>query len=546
MRFIKKNFYLILIIILATFLRFWQLGLIPPSPDWDEAALGYNALSILKTGKDEYGTSFPVALRSFDDYKPPLYMYLTVPSVWLFGLNNQSVRSPGAISGILAVLGAYFMVFELTKTSGSKNLKKSKIISLTASFLLVISPWHIQFSRIAFEAGIGVTLNIWGVYLFLRGLTQKNYLVMSAFIFGLSLYAYHSERIFVPFLVLILAVLYKKKLISNKRKVLQAVAVGFITIIPLIGLFTDKNTLMRLRGTSSLSDQTGLLAASVNKLEDDIKRGDYIGKILDNRRVVWTKTLLSGYLSHFSLKWWFISGDNPRHHASDVGMLHLWELPFLFIGIYAVFKKKNKLTTVLFSWFLLSPVAASPTTELPHGIRTLVFLPTFQVFIAFGLWEVFKYVKFNKTLIVKVSTILYSIFVIGNIFYYFHMYYIHSPIDYSQYWQYGYKQAVAYAETNYDKYEKIVVSTKLEQPHMFFLYYLKYDPVKYLSEGGTASGGFREVENKFDKYEFRPIVWDQENKDGSTLYIATPEEINTSPLKTIYYLDKKEAIRIAR
>ena len=83
---------LFFIVFLAAVLRLWNLGLTPPSPDWDETALGYNAYSILKTGRDEYGTFLPLSIRSFDDYKPPLYVYLTVPSVavlvFLYGLHG--------------------------------------------------------------------------------------------------------------------------------------------------------------------------------------------------------------------------------------------------------------------------------------------------------------------------------------------------------------------------------------------------------------------------------------------------------------------------
>src|SRR5260221_10639040 len=92
--------WLLLIIFIAACLRFWQLGQVPTGPNWDEAALGYNAYSVLKTGKDEYGTFLPLSLRSYDDYKPPLYMYLTVPSVAMFGLNLWSTRLPSVIAGL--------------------------------------------------------------------------------------------------------------------------------------------------------------------------------------------------------------------------------------------------------------------------------------------------------------------------------------------------------------------------------------------------------------------------------------------------------------
>src|SRR4030042_267830 len=83
----KTRCILFLILCAAVALRFYQLGSVPASPDWDEVALGYNAYSILKTGRDEYGTFLPLSIRSYDDYKPPLYTYLTVPSVALFGLS---------------------------------------------------------------------------------------------------------------------------------------------------------------------------------------------------------------------------------------------------------------------------------------------------------------------------------------------------------------------------------------------------------------------------------------------------------------------------
>src|SRR6266852_41358 len=96
----NRSLILIFIIIIAATLRLWQLGSVPPSPDWDEAALGYNAYAILHTGKDEYGKFLPIVLRSFDDYKPALYAYLVIPSVQIFGLNLFAVRFPSAVFGV--------------------------------------------------------------------------------------------------------------------------------------------------------------------------------------------------------------------------------------------------------------------------------------------------------------------------------------------------------------------------------------------------------------------------------------------------------------
>src|SRR3989344_3343084 len=101
------------ILILAAILRIWQLGSLPPSLTPDEVALGYNAYSILKTGRDEYGKLLPVVFKSFGDFKPGLYVYWTVPFVAIFGLNEFGTRIPSAVAGIISVYLLYLVLQKL-------------------------------------------------------------------------------------------------------------------------------------------------------------------------------------------------------------------------------------------------------------------------------------------------------------------------------------------------------------------------------------------------------------------------------------------------
>ncbi|MEK7169074.1 MAG: 4-amino-4-deoxy-L-arabinose transferase, partial [Patescibacteria group bacterium] len=113
---INKKLVLILIsliIILAGVLRIYQLGNVPPSPDWDEVALGYDAYSIIHTGKDEFGKFLPVVLRSFDDYKPALYAYFIIPAIFMFDLTTFAVRFPSAVFGIVSVLAVFLLIREI-------------------------------------------------------------------------------------------------------------------------------------------------------------------------------------------------------------------------------------------------------------------------------------------------------------------------------------------------------------------------------------------------------------------------------------------------
>lgn len=565
---------IIIVFLISVILRFYKLGEIPPSIDWDEAAIGYNAYSILKTGKDEFGESFPLAFRSFNDYKPPLYIYLTVPAVALFGLTEFAVRLPSAIFGSLTILVTYLLIKELFEVQDLTT----KWLPLVTAGLLAISPWHLYFSRVGFEANIGVFLNVLGVLLFILGIKRNTwYLYFSAIVFSIGLYAYHSERVFIPLLVLGLFVIYRKQLIRYKKEVVISGIIGFIIIFPLINIVLRPQGLSRLRGTSVYSEQITLLRRSAAKLKLAKEKEDILGIVFANRRVIYVLKLVEGYLSPFNFNWLFINGDQPRHKAPGVGLLYWWELPFLLVGFYYFAKsKRNKKAKYLVSlWFLISPVPASPTTGLPHAVRTLVFLPTFQIFVAFGItslfflhfypstksttrtnagmnWQdvVLWYEMFVRKRVIEGITVvksrglhkkkarmllsfLYLIFMLFNVTYFFHQYFVHLPMEFSEYWQYGYKQTVDYVKGNYDKYDKIIVSKNLEQPHIFFLFFLKYPPEKYIKEGGTNPNL---VGTNFDKFVFRDIKWKEERKNKRTLFIAKPDELPGEELYSVNYL----------
>lgn len=530
--------------LVACVLRFYRLGQVPVSLDWDEAAIGYNAYSLIETGRDEFGERFPIVFRSFDDYKPPLYIYLTIPAVYVFGLNEFAVRFPSAFFGSLTILFTYLFISKLLEVSVSKKTKWLEYLPLATAALLAISPWHVHFSRIAFEANVGVFFNVLGMYLFLKGIQKGWWLVLSAITFSLALYEYHSERVFVPLLALTLGILYRKELIKKGRYTVAAIIVGIVMVVPLVLLLLNPSNLTRLTGTSSLADQTGLLQRSIVKLEDANKQGDFLGEVFANRRITYGQVLLNGYLSPFNFNWLFITGDQERHKAPGMGLMYWWELPFLLIGLYVFasspyFSKRMKI--LIYTWFLIAPIAASPTTEVPHAVRTLVFLPTFQIFVAIGLLSFWNYMEDKKSFVRKSLLAILLVFIVFNFAYYMNNYYVQLNPEYSKYWQYGYKQAVAYTQENYNKYDQFVISPKLEQPHIFFLFYLKYPPKDYLAQGGTYSGGFAEQRNAFDKYEFRLFDSEKENLPGKTLYIGTPREIPGATY-TVNYLDKTAAI----
>ncbi|MFZ2202751.1 MAG: glycosyltransferase family 39 protein, partial [Microgenomates group bacterium] len=210
---------LILITLLGLILRFWQLDKFPVSLNWDEVSHGYNAYSILTTGKDEWGTAFPLIFRAFGDYKLPVYIYLTIIPVFLFGLNAFAVRFISALAGVIAIPLVYFLAREI--------FPDRKHIGLVAAALLAFSPWHFFISRPALEANLALTLTIAGALFLLLGLKKTFSYLPSAISLALALHTYNTARVFVPLLLLAFIFIYRKAIKIDFKAALSLLLVIF-------------------------------------------------------------------------------------------------------------------------------------------------------------------------------------------------------------------------------------------------------------------------------------------------------------------------------
>jgi 4-amino-4-deoxy-L-arabinose transferase-like glycosyltransferase len=453
------------------------LGKVPNSLDWDEVSWGYNAYSILHTGRDEYGAFLPLSFKAFGDYKQPVYVYADVIPVKLFGLNAFSVRFPNALLGTLSIIFVFLLVYELFR-------KRSypKTVAFLAMFFFAISPWHIQFSRVAFETVVGLFFVLVGVWLFLRGyhLQKKWYFFAAAFFLAISAYSYHAEKLFTPLLVVGL-VFFAKDYFLNHKKLFIVFALCFI-FLNSFWLLDSRTT---ARGTSVLftSEQTQLLKISVIETDQDIADHQKIFTILHNRRIIYAETFLENYLNHFSPNWLFIQGDLQRHHAPDFGILYVISLPFILMGAYFLFSNEKVVALLLGYWFLLAPVAGSLATGSPNAERALIMLPIWQILEAFGFVQLTRII--NKKVILKLLLIFIALLYLFFFALYVDLYFLHTNSEYQQYWQYGYQQAVDSIKGYKINSNKIVFSQEYEQGYMFYLFYTMYDPATYLRSGGS-------------------------------------------------------------
>jgi 4-amino-4-deoxy-L-arabinose transferase-like glycosyltransferase len=476
------------IIVLAALLRLWQLGTVPAGLHADEAAYGYNAYSLLVTGNDEYGDSFPLVLQSFGDYKPALYAYLTIPAIVLFDLTAFAVRLPSAVFGIMSVGVLYLLV---------ARLLKNQPIALLSALLLAISPWHVTLSRTTSEVVVSVCFLLLLAYALTH--VQERFtlwwcgiaLVVGVFALG----SYTASRFFVVLLTALFA-LFAVRLVRNRVRMN-----GILLMLCL--LFIGVGLLMSTRDSASRFNQVSIFSNPETKLvlEEQIREDQFtqplVTRAFHNKIVNYTRTALANYDTYFRLDFLFLSGGKPdRMVIPESGLFYLWQLPFLLIGLYVVARKRMRAGFFLIGWWLLLLLPAAITfDEIPNVYRALIILPPLLIIIAIGINESFSYrVRIGKTALF----VLVGLLGIWEFAYYQHQLYQHQPVHRPWARAYAYQPLVARLQKLAPRYTKIIVTQSHSNPYIFLLFYTKYDPKKYQAGGSVADTHGA----GFDKYHF--------------------------------------------
>ncbi|AKM82820.1 hypothetical protein A2422_02525 [Candidatus Woesebacteria bacterium RIFOXYC1_FULL_31_51] len=548
-----KKLLFILIIVLAFGLRFWRLDSYPAF-NADEAAIGYNAYSLIKTGMDEHGNSWPIHFQSFNDYKPGLYFYTVIPFVKLLGLNEWAVRIPGAFAGVLTVLVLYYLTLEIFKKY--LNIKENENLALITSGMLAISPWHIHFSRGGWEVNLATFFIVLGTWLFIKFINTREkayYLILSFFSFILSLYTYHAARIVVPLLGLGLLVIYFRDLFvkKNLKVIIISLSVSFLLLIPLILDFTKGAVSSRVTGVGLFADPGPLSRIEEQRTE----HGDFRSlpaKLIHNKVVNYGLAFMDNWGEHFHGLFLFLSGDDiQRNKVPETGEMYLTDILFLAVGIIVLIKRfKEKPIKLIFYWLIIAPMAAALTFQSPHALRAQNMVIPLTIISSLGLLTIIGLITKNKNKIIRILLlVLISVATILGFLRYEHMYWVHMAKEYPYSSQYGLKELVTYVNENKDKYKNIVVTDRYDQPYILFLFYTKYDPLTFQKNHTLTARdgyGFSTVKN-FDKYHFLSIKYDEMRPIyPNSLLVGTPEEISNEAniVKEIYGSNSFKYFRI--
>ncbi|OGG11333.1 hypothetical protein A2Z00_02555 [Candidatus Gottesmanbacteria bacterium RBG_13_45_10] len=548
-----RKILLLLIVVLAMTLRVYQMNHNPPSLSWDEVSIGYNAYSIVKTGKDEHGRFLPLdAFVAYGDYKPPFAIYATAPFVALLGLNELSVRLPSALFGTLTVLLTYFLVQELFWVY-MKKAKRDKFsllvcwIPLFAAALLAISPWHINISRAGFEANIALFFVVLGTYLVLRAQRNSRYWLIAWVPYVVTIYTFNSSRYFAPIFALALCIFFWKNIRTHWKPFAIGIIISAVLLVPITPHLLSKEARLRFAEVNIFTDPSVVTTANERIARE---QNSLIAKIVNNRRVGYARSYFIHFFDNLEPNFLFVTGDgNPKFSIRDVGQLYMFEAPFLAIGLFAMFLSFPQTAALLLCWLVAAIIPAATARETPHALRILNSLPTWQIFVAFGILCSLEYLKKKYTQ--KIS--LHNVFIIFlmalyglGITYYLHNYYRHYPKEFSSEWQYGYREALANVAKIQGDYNSIVIGDSIGRPYMYTLFYTKTDPQEFwkTKEDSFDAAGFYHVYG-FGKYRFPSslpssleprtlYVWDAGTAPKGARILNTIRRLDDSPVLDIF------------
>lgn len=452
----------------------------------DEAVTGYEAYSILETLRDRYGEFLPLFARVMGDYRPSLYIFLTVPFIKLFGLNEFSTRLTASVSGILTIL----IVFLLAKRIFNKK------VALVAALLLSVSPWYIHYTRIAYEVNLLPLLFSLGLWLFLESFSKPNYLILSAIAFGFSLNTYQSARVFIPLFLLSIIFTFRQHFLNNKKQTFLA-ALAFSIIFVRLFVFWISPAGMA--------------------------RATQVGVKLDVIQII------QNYLSFFNPIYLFFKGsqDMPLN-PTGLGLLYGFELITVLAGLAYLVLRGNKEQKSLLFWLILYPIPAA-LVDTASPTRSLVGAPLFAILSSCGYiqLEQFFQSRFRAKHFFQVAAISLLVLSLAS---FSHSYFFNYPSKAAAAWSFGTREAIHYAETN--GYDCIIMSSDRNSGcfalHDFIAhvpFYTQYPPQAYQSSPIPPwLRNFRSKVYSLGNYKLMSIVR-QPNLESGCLYVVRPDEI---------------------
>ncbi len=498
-------------------LHLFYFGL--PPLNSDEVAHGYNAYSIMKTGRGEFG-ELPFRLASFGEQKLPVTAFLMIPGIALFGLHEWVIRLPTHFAGISFPI----LFFILTSL-----LTRSKRAGLLSALFATTSPWLQVTSRHAHEGIICLWFIIVSMITSIAYIRTKSirYILIASVCAGISLWTYHIAKVYV--VIWLIGMSYEHFLHTYKHRGVWVIC-ATICIVPFL---ISELALPTNRVGSLLFFRHPLFIYA-------IESGRNLGgpAIFYNRYVYGIFELIRSTALYFSPQLITYLGDsNPRFGYPGVGPISIAVYIGLWFGALHILIKNGWRKLLIVSIFtLISVLPAVMVWQKNSMTRSLLMSIAWIVLAGYGWYGCVNFMKttFNTLAgstharLLSMGMLILIILVhlsqdVQSWDTYYQSYLGQKVADYP--WQVGSKELAEFVWHEYPKYDQFIITKRQGQPYIYLLFYGKYSPSKYQPQAKhTPYNEFTFWENPgFDKFIFPDHMTVVPKKN--TLYIVYPDEL---------------------
>lgn len=354
------------IVVLAAFVRLYDIQNYPAGLFPDEAANGEDVLLILE------GDARPFYPRG--NGREAMFFYLQAAFVKAFGIGVWPMHAASAVVGIATVIAMYF----------ATRAYFGRLSGILASLFLATSSWHIALSRTGFRA-IQVPLVILLVTAFvgytIRAVKEKKitlsylYAALAGASFVSGFYTYIAYRAMIGvvlgvIILLLLAAMHPKIGFPHFKRYgkqfLLALIVGIVVLLPL--------TMYFVQHPADFIGRAGQVSIFNPDLQREVGGGTLIGTL--------AYTIEKTFLSFF-----YYGDENWRHNVSTypllnplVGLLFilgiLWTINGAIDVLLAILKGKEVHLGMIYPYLLLVLIGMMlpviTTAEgMPHALRSI-------------------------------------------------------------------------------------------------------------------------------------------------------------------------------
>jgi 4-amino-4-deoxy-L-arabinose transferase-like glycosyltransferase len=366
-------------------LRTLMLGRVPAGFFQDEAVSLVDAWHLARTGHDHLGHLLPLgALEAFGDWISPLFTYLAVPVVALFGPSLLAGRLLAAVAGALAIPAGYAL---------ARALKLPIAAAACAALVVAVSPWQILRSRAATPPALiplcWTLCLLAALRLVQRG--DRRDAIWLALAAGIGIYSYPTMKLAVPLLISLAALLaWLRHGRHAARGWLPAALLLALLWLPLTSV--------------TLLNQDSAMRARSKLLQADSP-------------AAWLRQWAGAYGSYFLPGFYYTTGD-PSNGMPDRGVELLPEAPLVLLGLGALvwgcLPRKDRDEGAVVSHqssivsrhptearlmagaLLIAPLPASLMFPNPHLTRALLIAPGYALLVAVGvaaLWQMARRIQ---------------------------------------------------------------------------------------------------------------------------------------------------------